>query len=298
MQIALHLGAHCTDEGRLLRCLIKNTDKLVEQGILVADPNRYRPMIREALQVLKDAPATPETEQTLIDAMVEEEEVERIVLSHDAFLGVARRAVDRNQFYGGTGYRMPRIRSLFASCELELFIAIANPATFIPDVFQKSAEEDFTQFLGDTDPGRLRWSNLLARLKEVVPDTPITVWCNEDTPLIWHRVLRQVSGHDEFTVLDGSDDFVAQLMTKRGFARMRSYLEGHPPQNDRQRQRVLEAFLEKFARPDALEQEIDLPGWTAQDVDQLTVQYEADIDVIRNMPNVRLIEPWLGSRPV
>ncbi|MEM7469752.1 MAG: hypothetical protein AAF340_00260 [Pseudomonadota bacterium] len=291
MQIALHLGAHCTDDGRLLRCLLRNTDKLIEQGILVADPNRYRPMIREALQVLKDAPPSTETEQTLIDAILDDEEVDRIVLSHDAFLGVAKRAIERNVFYVGTGYRMPRIRNLFASCQIELFLGISNPATFIPGVFDKSTDENFTAFLGDTDPLRLRWSDLLSRLSEIMPGAPITVWCNEDTPLIWHNVLQQVSGHDEFTYLDGRDDFLANLMTKNGLARMQSYMEAHPPQNERQRQRVLEAFLEKFYREDALEEEVDLPGWTSTYVDQLTEGYEADIDVIRQMAHVNLIEP-------
>ncbi|MEM6593859.1 MAG: hypothetical protein AAF672_03650 [Pseudomonadota bacterium] len=291
MQIALHLGAHCTDDGRILRCLLKNTDKLVEQGILVADPNRYRPMIREALQVLKDAPPSPETEQTLIDAMVEEEEVDRIILSHDAFLGVAKRAIERDKFYIGTGYRMPRVRNLFQSCELDLFISIANPATFIPSVFKKSGEEDLASFMSGSDPMRLRWSDLFKRLAEILPDTPITAWCNEDTPLIWHKVLRYITTHDEFTVLDGWDAFLSELMTPKGHARMVTYMRDHPPQNDRQRQRVVEAFLEKFARQDVLDLEIDLPGWSEATVEALTETYKRDIETIRRMPNVTLIEP-------
>jgi len=33
MQIALHAGVHNTDEDRLLKCLLKNRDKLREDGV-------------------------------------------------------------------------------------------------------------------------------------------------------------------------------------------------------------------------------------------------------------------------
>ncbi len=38
MEIVYHLGAHCTDEDRLLRCLLKNRGILAQQGIIVPGP--------------------------------------------------------------------------------------------------------------------------------------------------------------------------------------------------------------------------------------------------------------------
>ncbi len=41
MQIALHIGAHCTDEDRLLKCLLMNKEILSDVGTAVPGPGRY-----------------------------------------------------------------------------------------------------------------------------------------------------------------------------------------------------------------------------------------------------------------
>jgi hypothetical protein len=78
-------------------------------------------------------------------------------------------------------------------------------------------------------------------------------------------------------------------MNDIGFARMRSYCAEHPPQSVSQRRRVVTAFLEKFARPDAVEVDIDLPGWTAELVADLTNRYLHDVERIRRLPGVTLL---------
>ncbi len=51
------------------------------------------------------------------------------------------------------------------------------------------------------------------------------------------------------------------------------------------------AFLDKFADEDALEEEIDFPGWTIEHVDHLSDQYDADVQLIQQMPNIEFIIP-------
>ena len=46
MRIVFHLGAHCTDDERLIRCLLKNRGLLAAQGIIVPGPAHYRSLIR------------------------------------------------------------------------------------------------------------------------------------------------------------------------------------------------------------------------------------------------------------
>ncbi len=291
MQIALHLGAHCTDEDRLLTCLRKNADKLAEQGIMVPDFSRYRPVIREAMNVLQDDVAPPEMQQTLLDAMVDDDAATRIVLSHDAFLGVPGRTVENNELYTTTGFKAPRLRKLFGQCDVELFIGLRDPATFIPAVFERAQETDFAKFIEGSDPMTLRWSDMIARLRQAIPDAPVTVWCNEDTPLIWPEILRELSGHDQFTILDGQDDFLGELMSRGGLQRMQSYLQAHPPQNELQRRRIVSAFLDKFALDDAIEEEIDLPGWTESYITQMSQLYDEDVEKIASIEGVTLLTP-------
>lgn len=290
MHIALHLGVHCTDGDRLLKCLLRNTDKLGEQGICVPDPSTYRPIIRDLMQAAKKEAPDDAARQALIDALVDDDDPDRIVLSHDSFLGVPGRSVENNQLYTAATVRAPHLRNLFGNAQVTFYLAIRNPATFIPAAFERAQEVSFTKFLEGSDPLTLRWSDTISRLRSLAPDVPVVVWCNEDTPLIWGQILQHLSGHDQFTELDGLDDFVCELMTKAGAAKMRAYLEKHPPKNEAQRRRVTEAFLEKFARPDAIEEEIDAPGWTAKYVEQLTALYDADIAQISALPGVTFLE--------
>ena len=69
MHIALHIGAHCTDEDQILKTLLANTDALGKQAIVVPDPSRYRPVIRETLQILKNDTATPQMQELILDAV-------------------------------------------------------------------------------------------------------------------------------------------------------------------------------------------------------------------------------------
>ena len=55
MRIIYHLGAHCTDEERLITCLWKNRAVLGQQGIVVPAPTRYRTLLRDTAMTLIDA---------------------------------------------------------------------------------------------------------------------------------------------------------------------------------------------------------------------------------------------------
>jgi len=91
--------------------------------------------------------------------------------------------------------------------------------------------------------------------------------------------------------LSGTDDLLAEIMTRNGFKRFQSYLENHPPQNEIQKRRVIAAFLSKFAVAEKIEQELDIPGWTEDYVDQLTDLYEEDLDEVQRMHGVNFIAP-------
>lgn len=137
----------------------------------------------------------------------------------------------------------------------------------------------------------MSWSPFLARLREANPDCPITVWCNEDTPFVWPDVLRHVTRLDSALPLLGDEDILEEIMAPVGIERLRSYLAIHPPSTAPTRQRIVGAFLEKFALDEALEEEIDLPGWNGDIIRDITDAYEVDLDAIRQLPGVTLLEP-------
>jgi hypothetical protein len=121
------------------------------------------------------------------------------------------------------------------------------------------------------------------------PEAPITIWCNEDTPLIWPEVMHSVTGLAPDVQLMGGFDILSRIIAKEGIKRIRSYLAAHPPANEEQRRRVLAAFLDKYALEDEVEEELDLPGWTPELIDHLTAVYDDDMLEISRIEGVRVI---------
>ncbi len=293
MKIVLHIGAHSTDDNHLISCLRKNVDTLAEQGIAVPDPLEYRPVFREVFKAPKDDALSQDSRELIMDTiLVDSEEPDRLVLSHDAFISVAGNAVNNGKIYPSIGKKMQRFQKLFDGHELEIFLALKDPATFVPALFERSPETKFTKFIAGSNPTELFWSDTVRRLRDEVPGVPVTVWCNEDSPLIWPELLTALAKHDEFTVLEGEDDFLRTIMMWRGLKRMKTFMESTPPNSVKQRRLIVGSFLEKFPLGEAMNTVIELPGWTEDFVNTLTAQYYRDVEVIAAMEDVTFISPF------
>lgn len=292
MKVAIHLGVHCTDERRLVQCLEHNKNILAEQGIDVPDPDAYQTLLKETLQILSGNMPSDEVRQVIIEALLENEEnPTRVVFSHDTMLCRPDEAISNNTLYPSFAKKAPTLASIFQDHELEFFLAIRNPATLVPALLDRSGGEDSSSWINGTDPASLRWSECIADLQEAVPDAPVTVWCNEDSPLIWPQILQAVSGHNDQTNLAGTHEFLTGLMGRRGVRRLEAYLRDHPPSNEKQRQKTVAAFLDRFADEGVLDQEIDMYGWTQSYVDTITNAYFKDIDRIEKTEGIRFLSP-------
>jgi hypothetical protein len=290
MRIVYHLGAHCTDEDRLVRCLLKNRATLADQGIAVPSPTRYRKLLRDTATQLRGAAASQETEAVILDQIMDETAADRLVLSWTSFLSFPAYAVGETLYANG-GERLRSFTQIFPDIEAEFHLALRNPATFLPDLRGRAQGKGHDDILHGVDPLHLRWSDTIRNIKDTNPGVPLTVWCDEDTPLIWPEVLQAVAGHDPATELEDADELLALLMTDSGLARYHAYCREHPPQSVSHRRRIVTAFLEKFGRPETLSADAGAPGWTEDLVEDLTQAYLTDVERIARMPGVSMIEP-------
>lgn len=291
MRIAYHLGAHCTDDDRLIRCLLKNRGALAADGVAVPSPTRYRRLLRDTAVQLKGQPASAETAAMVLEQILDGDDApERLVLSWDSFLSFPQWAL-RGQLYSFGGERIRAFTRIFPPHEAEFHLAIRNPATFLPALFDKQKGKTHAEFLEGADPMALRWSDVVRQLQGQNPGVPLTIWCDEDTPLIWPEVLREVSGHSDGVALEETDDLLAGLLTPDGMERMRNYLTTHPPATVAQRRRIVSAFLDKFALPARMEMRFEMPGWAEDTVARLTEAYDADLALLAGLPGVRVLSP-------
>jgi hypothetical protein len=290
MRIVYHLGAHCTDEDRLIRCLLKNRAVLAQQGIVVPPPNRYRTLLRDTAMQLKGQAASQDTQALVLDQVMDEDKAERLILSWDNFLSFPNWAL-KGTLYPAAGERVRAFAQVFPDIPAEFHLAIRNPATFLPPLFKRLKDRSYDDFMGGADPVLLRWSDVVGQIRAQNPDAALTLWCDEDTPLIWPEVLAAVSGMAAETVLEDADDLLAQIMTPDGMVRMRAYIAEKGPLTPDRRRRVVTAFLDKFAKSDEIEMDIAMPGWTAETVATMTQAYEVDVARIKAMPGITFIAP-------
>ena len=290
MKIVYHLGAHCTDDERLLRCLLKNRDPLAALGVVVPGPNKYRALLRDTAITLNGQPASEDTQVMVLDQIMEEDQADRLILSWENFLSFPGWAI-KDGLYLAAAERIRAFAQIFPSMEAEFFLAIRNLSTFLPELYSKQKDMPVKEFLAQADIFSLRWSDMIEDIHRLNPGIPLTIWCDEDTPLLWPDVLQAVSGCPDGTALEGSDELLTTLMSAEGYSRMSTYLSTHPPANRQQWRRVISAFLDKFSVPEAVELEIDFPGWTEATLAQLTANYMDDIAQIRKMPGVKLLMP-------
>ena len=291
MQVVLHAGAHNTDEDRLVKCLLRNRDDFRQRGIAVPGPSRYRRLLRDTLHAMSEGQLAPDARNILLDAILDEDYPERLLMSNENFFCVPKLAVGKGVFYPRAEVKMAQMCQIFARDQVELFLAIRNPATFLPAVHATCPEIAFADFMDGADPRALRWSELVARIRQTVPELSITVWCNEDTPLIWAQLIREMAALEHNQKIIGGFDLLSEIMSKPGMKRFRAYLKEHPNMNEIQKRRVISAFLDKFAIEDEIEEELDLPGWTEDMVDELTEIYDDDVFAIGRMQGVTLIAP-------
>lgn len=284
-----HVGVHCTDENLLVRSLMSNGANLNQRNIVVPRPRRYRNLVAEVIAKHRGNPMSDAEQQELFDAIVMGYPAERVILSHDNFLCMPQRIFEYDRLYSKTSFRSTWLRYLFPENPCEFFMAIRNPATFVPAALKLDNMPDYAGFLNGADPRDMRWSEVIKQLQDNNPGCPVTVWCNEDTPLIWPTILREITDADPDIALAGELDVLRSIMTEEGFERMESYLKTHRPPNEIQRRRVFAAFLDKFAIDAAIEEDIDLAGWTPELVDEITARYEDDVYQIERMSGVNFI---------
>jgi hypothetical protein len=288
MRIVYHLGAHCTDEERLVRCLLKNRSVLAEQDIVVPSPTRYRKLLRDTAVELKGTSASIETQTMILGEIMDEDVAERLILSWDSFLSFPQWAL-RTTLYEFAGERIRAFTQIFPSLEAEFHLAIRNPATFLPALFEKQKGKSHDEFMEGTDPVLLRWSDVVIQILNQNPGVSLTVWCDEDTPLIWPEVLQAVSGHEPNTKLEDTDELLALLLSPEGMTQLKANLASHPPPTIDERREMVSVALEKFGREDLIEMDFTMPGWTEDQVSAMTERYYEDVDRIRRIPGVTFL---------
>lgn len=289
MQLLFHIGAHCTGQDRLIRSLLKNRDILAHSGVAVPGPGRYRRTLSDVTQKLRGAPASAETQDVILDAVLDIDAPKRIVLSYENFVCTPDDVLQGHMLYGDIG-KSAWLPAAIPAGVPEFALTLRNVATFLPALTEAQDDTSITEAaLAATDPLELSWFETVHGLREANPEAPILVWCDEDAPLLWPQIMRAVADVDATVPLTGATDLVRTLLTDEGVEVMIDELAD--TRDEAEQMNILTALIDEYAKEGEIEQEISLPGWTQTLIDDLTDAYDSDLERIAKIPGVTVLTP-------
>lgn len=291
MQIILHCGVYSSDTGLLFEALQKNLGNAVPLRTQVIDPEVTRVVLRKLMRAGRDGHLPDNARDILFEVADVRDDTERLILASPAALGTYRDLVAPQVFFPNAVDYLQVVRQIFANDDMAISYAMRNPATLLSSVVRDAKAPNLEQITGPADPMQLRWSELAARLRQAMPDVHMTIWYNEDIPLIWSEILRIMLDLPDDTPLTMAHAPMFKLLQPDDIQKFEDYIAKHPGMIPAQERRVITTFVEKMARPEMIEEEIGIDGWTQDYVDDLTRHYEADQPMVQAVADVRLILP-------
>ncbi|WP_339692976.1 hypothetical protein [Celeribacter baekdonensis] len=291
-RVHLHIGVHFAGTTRIVESLRQNSQGFAERGIRTPPARLYRQAMTGLLERLDGLPPIETEEIELLDDILQGNTAKAVIMADANWASPLAEALHSDRLYPDIGTRVAPIAELFESSDLRLSMALRNPAAFVQSAQDSGKARGATNaFLRNVQPETLRWCDTVDALRSALPNVPLTLWCEEDTPLIWPRVMRQIAGLPKDATLRGGFAALRDLIQPEGLKRLQVFLAGHPPETDAQYERTVLAFLDKYGKEDALDEPCDLPGWDANVIETVTQHYEDDIAALSARNDITFIAP-------
>jgi len=295
MRVAIHAGAFATDENHISNALMFNRRNLNRQGVAVADPEHALPKLHQRLTEHQAHSDEPTSSSKLRDELLSGLNSGRVIFSDDRLLGEPAQIVQNSQLYPAAGLRAAFFDDLFVEDEVELFFALCNPATLLPNVLKTLPLESQNDILRSTELNRLNWKTMVEDIIELAPNIRLTLWCNEDLPLIWSDLIRTIADIPAQSPIRQEFSMPASLLTETGKRHLAILLKQGLATDSSEFQMQFDSILDQHAEPDLIEVNPDYPGWTQDIIDGFTELYARDLAQIAVLPDVQMLTPRIAS---
>lgn len=291
MQVVIHAGVAFTDEGRVLASLTKNASALATHEAAFFGPRRYNRVFKPAFDRFETAPAEFLAQQNINGILPSNKGTRRAIYSSGSFAGERETALQDGQLYPFAGRRIALLEQGFRDHQVELFLGLRNPGSFVPKLLMSLPEEARTNALRDTDLSCLSWIGMIEDIRDLAPSVQITLWGNEDTPFIWGDIIRALAGLDENTMLEDEHDLLLSLLDETGQKEVLALTSRDAAQSRASLHENMARIFDNHAQQEEIEEELDLPGWSTEIVDAFSELYEQDLERLSTIPGVRVLKP-------
>lgn len=289
MHVAIYSGAAFTDAGRLFRSLQANASTLRDNGVTLLGPRRSRKVFSPPLNALGDGPLPPQAVEIMKSLAPTDSPNKRIIITNPNLIGEATQAIGHGQIYPDAGQRLAALSEVYASHTVEVFIGLVNLGSFIPKALMSLPNSTRQDIIRSTDFSCLSWMSMVENIRNLAPNVQITLWPNEDAPLLWGDIVRNLGGLNHATPLADEFSLLSSLISPEGQQRVLELTQQAHPLDRASLIEQLAGIFAQHAVPEEIEEEVDLPGWSTDIVDAFTELYAQDLARLSSTPGVRLL---------
>lgn len=200
MTTCIHIGVHKTATTELQQALKAVEWRLARGGMCYLGPDGLRGRMVQLEKVLgdPDAGAAQQARARLVQAT---EGFGNLLLSEENILGTTRRASVLGQggaVYPGAQGRLACLLALLDRPEVEIFMAVRDPAGFLTSTFGQQLRQPMPVhedvYLRDFRLQAFSWADLARRLLTVPGVRRLTVWRYEDYAALRPQILQAMIG--------------------------------------------------------------------------------------------------------
>jgi len=303
MKIIVHLGAHKTATTHLQNVLQKAESTLKGSGIYYWSLDDFRAKITKQIdwnrshspgffkRIFFPGECPNRNPFSMFADTVDKisREHGKIIISDENLLGGAKAIYDTNQIYGKNANRIFFIRKLFRKYDVQFFLSIRNPATFLPSIYCESLSwmkfRPFEEIFQKKPLHELSWLPLISVLRDGLPGQKLTIWDYEVYRNDKQFIIDQLTGEDlsNWDLLEDQEPkarFSAKAVDLISHGSFKNYDEKY------WRKKVNEIVV---ANPVSASNPKYQP-FTTEMVKQLTLGYKRDLKKIEKMPGVVLLK--------
>jgi hypothetical protein len=260
--------------------------------VFAPNPNAYRPKISAMLSKLDGLPPIADEEDALLADIMEDNTAQHLLMINEEWASSNNGVFSDGGLYSALTENVSRITELFSRHDVRLSMAIRNPAYLLNAAYNSPNPPKSLEWLFKRhDPTALNWQDPVLALRKALPEMPLLMWCEEDAPLIWPRVIRAFGALDQGSPVRGGLSAVTDALQPEGMARFRTFLRNHPPKDAWQFERIVLAFLDKYADESIMKQVCNIPGWTNETVGKLSQRYHDDVTLLSKTDGITFILP-------
>lgn len=285
----LILGPHCPMSLPLQRLLANNRDALEEVRTEAPKVKLHRQIMAKTLALPTETLAKPQVKQAYVDAVRTQATTRCLIYNYHAFFGSRKNALKAGSLYPSLENKIPPLRQLTDGHQVTVFLCLQHMTQFIELELSHSPH---LQHVTETYPKGLdfSWVHFVHRMKTIWPEALVVIIDADKLAQNWAAAAALVTGHPKAHRFQRITRFPLSQLAEDGRGPCRKALKASPPASIPEWTEVMSNFFDTYGPHVPIIRRIIASPWTEDQVAHSKARFTADLDALKAVENVALID--------